>query len=293
MAARGLGKGLDALIPQETVPVKKENAKTKTKKGEGVEYVKISLVEPNPKQPRKTFDEDELQELAESIGNDGIIQPILVQDRKDHYEIIAGERRWRASRIAGLKEVPVIVRDYTEEQILKISLIENMQRKDLNPIEEALAYKRLQDEFGRTQDEIAESMSKSRVAITNTMRLLNLTEKVQEMVVDERISSGHARALLAIEDPEEQYNIALKVFDEKWSVREIEKYIKNRNKPKKEEKNTELDFIFTDLEEKLKIALGTKVAIHAKDKEKGKIEIEYYSKEDLERLTDIFMGTAE
>lgn len=293
MAARGLGKGLDALIPQETVPVKKENAKTKTKKGEGVEYVKISLVEPNPKQPRKTFDEDDLQELAESIGNDGIIQPILVQDRKDHYEIIAGERRWRASRIAGLKEVPVIVRDYTEEQILKISLIENMQRKDLNPIEEALAYKRLQDEFGRTQDEIAESMSKSRVAITNTMRLLNLTEKVQEMVVDERISSGHARALLAIEDPEEQYNIALKVFDEKWSVREIEKYIKNRNKPKKDEKNTELDFIFTDLEEKLKIALGTKVAIHAKDKEKGKIEIEYYSKEDLERLTDIFMGTAE
>lgn len=293
MAARGLGKGLDALIPQETVPVKKENAKTKTKKGEGVEYVKISLVEPNPKQPRKTFDEDDLQDLAESIGNDGIIQPILVQDRKDHYEIIAGERRWRASRIAGLKEVPVIVRDYTEEQILKISLIENMQRKDLNPIEEALAYKRLQDEFGRTQDEIAESMSKSRVAITNTMRLLNLTEKVQEMVVDERISSGHARALLAIEDPEEQYNIALKVFDEKWSVREIEKYIKNRNKPKKEEKNTELDFIFTDLEEKLKIALGTKVAIHAKDKEKGKIEIEYYSKEDLERLTDIFMGTAE
>lgn len=293
MAARGLGKGLDALIPQETVPVKKENAKTKTKKGEGVEYVKISLVEPNPKQPRKTFDEDELQELAESIGNDGIIQPILVQDRKDHYEIIAGERRWRASRIAGLKEVPVIVRDYTEEQILKISLIENMQRKDLNPIEEALAYKRLQDEFGRTQDEIAESMSKSRVAITNTMRLLNLTEKVQEMVVDERISSGHARALLAIEDPEEQYNIALKVFDEKWSVREIEKYIKNRNKPKKDEKNTELDFIFTDLEEKLKIALGTKVAIHAKDKEKGKIEIEYYSKEDLERLIDIFMGTAE
>lgn len=293
MAARGLGKGLDALIPQETVPVKKENAKTKTKKGEGVEYVKISLVEPNPKQPRKTFDEDDLQELAESIGNDGIIQPILVQDRKDHYEIIAGERRWRASRIAGLKEVPVIVRDYTEEQILKISLIENMQRKDLNPIEEALAYKRLQDEFGRTQDEIAESMSKSRVAITNTMRLLNLTEKVQEMVVDERISSGHARALLAIENPEEQYNIALKVFDEKWSVREIEKYIKNRNKPKKDEKNTELDFIFTDLEEKLKIALGTKVAIHAKDKEKGKIEIEYYSKEDLERLTDIFMGTAE
>ncbi len=294
MAARGLGKGLDALIPQDKVPAKKENGKVKTKRGEGVDYVKISMVEPNPNQPRKTFDEDELQELADSIKKEGIVQPILVQDRKDHYEIIAGERRWRASRIAGLKEVPVIIRNYTEEQILKISLIENMQRKDLNPIEEAMAYKRLQEEFGRTQDEIAEEMSKSRVSVTNTMRLLKLSDKVQEMVINEMISSGHARALLGIEDPEEQYNVAMKVIDENYTVRDIEKYIRNRNKPKKDkDKNKEQDFIFTDLEEKLKIALGTKVAIQAKDAQKGKIEIEYYSKEDLERLTDQLLGISE
>lgn len=293
-AKKGLGKGLDALIPQETVPVKKEKAKTSTAKGEGVEYVKISLVEPNPKQPRKTFNEDDLQELADSIKQHSIIQPILVQDRSDHYEIIAGERRWRAARIAGLKEVPVIIRNYTEKQILEVSLIENEQRKDINSIEEAVAYKRLMTEFNMTQDEIAETLSKSRVAITNTIRLLKLTDRVQEMVINDMISPGHARALLAIEDPEEQYTQALRVFDEKLSVRDIEKYVKKRNDPAKEKpetKNTEQDFIYTDLEEKLKIALGTKVTIHAKDKEKGKIEIDYYSKDDLERLTDLFLNT--
>ncbi|MBR6451278.1 MAG: ParB/RepB/Spo0J family partition protein [Lachnospiraceae bacterium] len=294
MAKKGLGKGLDALIPQETVPVKKEKATTSTKQGEGLEYVKISLVEPNPNQPRKTFNEDDLQDLADSIKQHSIIQPILVQDRKDHYEIIAGERRWRAARIAGLKEVPVIVRNYTEKQILEVSLIENEQRKDINSIEEAVAYKRLMTEFKMTQDEIAETLSKSRVAITNTIRLLKLTDRVQDMVINDMISPGHARALLAIEDPEEQYNLAMRVFDEKLSVRDIEKYVKKRNDPVKEKadaKNTEQDFIYTDLEEKLKIALGTKVAIHAKDKEKGKIEIDYYSKEDLERLTDLFLNT--
>ncbi len=296
MAARGLGKGLDALIPQETVPVKKTSGKTNTKKGEGVEYVKISSVEPNPNQPRKTFNEDDLQEPADSIKQHNIIQPILVQDRKDHYEIIAGERRWRAARIAGLKEVPVIIRNYTEKQILEVSLIENEQRKDINSIEEAVAYKRLMTEFGMTQDEIAETLSKSRVAVTNTIRLLKLTNQVQEMVINDMITPGHARALLAIEDAEEQYNLALRVFDEKLSVRDIEKYVKKRNDPKAKEdpeKNKEQDYIYRDLEEKLKIALGTKVAIHAKDKEKGKIEIEYYSKEDLERLTDLFMGVEE
>ena len=296
MAARGLGKGLDALIPQETVPVKKTSGKTNTKKGEGVEYVKISSVEPNPNQPRKTFNEDDLQELADSIKQHNIIQPILVQDRKDHYEIIAGERRWRAARIAGLKEVPVIIRNYTEKQILEVSLIENEQRKDINSIEEAVAYKRLMTEFGMTQDEIAETLSKSRVAVTNTIRLLKLTNQVQEMVINDMITPGHARALLAIEDAEEQYNLALRVFDEKLSVRDIEKYVKKRNDPKAKEepeKNKEQDYIYRDLEEKLKIALGTKVAIHAKDKEKGKIEIEYYSKEDLERLTDLFLGVEE
>ena len=294
MAKKGLGKGLDALIPQETVHVKKEKSTTSTKQGEGLEYVKISLVEPNPNQPRKTFNEDDLQDLADSIKQHSIIQPILVQDRKDHYEIIAGERRWRAARIAGLKEVPVIVRNYTEKQILEVSLIENEQRKDINSIEEAVAYKRLMTEFKMTQDEIAETLSKSRVAITNTIRLLKLTDRVQDMVINDMISPGHARALLAIEDPEEQYNLAMRVFDEKLSVRDIEKYVKKRNDPVKEKadaKNTEQDFIYTDLEEKLKIALGTKVAIHAKDKEKGKIEIDYYSKEDLERLTDLFLNT--
>lgn len=295
MAARGLGKGLEALIPVEEVPVEKESVKKQN--AGGVEYVKIGKVEPNPNQPRKTFNEDELQELADSIKLHGVIQPILVQNRKDHYEIIAGERRWRASRIAGLKEVPVIVRNYTEKQILEISLIENLQRKDINAIEEAIAYKRLMTEFDMTQDEIADSVSKSRVAITNTVRLLKLCDDVQQMIINDMISSGHARALLAIEDPEEQYTAALKVFDEKLSVRDVEKYVRNLNNPKDKEsdskKNTELDFIYRDMEEKLKISLGTKVAIHAKDNEKGKIEIDYYSKEDFERLTDFFMGIKE
>lgn len=296
MAARGLGKGLEALIPVEReVPVEKDE---NVKKGAGgVEYVKIGKVEPNPNQPRKTFDEDELQELADSIKLHGVIQPILVQNRKDHYEIIAGERRWRASRLAGLKEVPVIIGEYTEKEILEISLIENVQRKDINSIEEAIAYKRLMTEFNMTQDEVAETVSKSRVAITNTIRLLKLCDDVQQMVINDMITSGHARALLAIEDPAEQYTVALKVFDEKLSVREVEKYVRNLSKQadknEKSSKNKELDFIYRDIEEKLKMSLGTKVAIHAKDNEKGKIEIEYYSREDFERLTDFFMGVKE
>lgn len=297
MAARGLGKGLEALIPVEKeVPVEKnENVKKGTG---GLEYVKIRKVEPNPNQPRKTFDEDELQELADSIKLHGVIQPILVQDRKDHYEIIAGERRWRASRLAGLKEVPVIIGEYTEKEILEISLIENVQRKDINSIEEAIAYKRLMTEFNMTQDEVAETVSKSRVAITNTIRLLKLCDDVQQMVINDMISSGHARALLAIEDPAEQYTVALKVFDEKLSVREVEKYVRNLGKQQeknndKTAENKELDFIYRDIEEKLKMSLGTKVAIHAKDNEKGKIEIEYYSREDFDRLTDLFMGVKE
>ncbi len=296
MAARGLGKGLDALIPAEAVPVNKENSKS-TKKMNGLEYVKIRLVEPNPNQPRKVFNEDDLQELADSIKEHGVIVPIVVQDRKDHYEIIAGERRWRASQRAGLKEVPVIIKNCTEKEILTLSLIENLQRKDINSIEEAMAYKRLMKEFNMTQDEIAESVSKSRTAITNTIRLLKLSDKVQEMLIEDMISSGHARALLAIEDPEEQFTVAQRVFDEKLSVRDIEKYVRqmgDKSKSgKKEKENTELDFLYRDLEEKLKISLGTKVTIHAKDSEKGKIEIDYYSKEDLERLTDLFLETGE
>ena len=241
--ARGLGKGLDSLIPDAVgeAKVKKEAVETKAiddavEKNQQETLVKITAVEPNRKQPRKNFDEDSLQELSDSIKQVGLIQPILVQDRKDHYEIIAGERRWRAAKMAGLKEVPVIIRDYTEQEIMEISLIENIQREDLNPIEEAQAYKRLLTEFNLKQDEVAERVSKSRTAVTNSMRLLKLTDKVQQMVIDEMISTGHARAILGIEDPEEQYEVAQRIFDEKLSVREVEKLVKNLHKPEKPKK---------------------------------------------------------
>ncbi|MGN1275885.1 MAG: ParB/RepB/Spo0J family partition protein, partial [Floccifex sp.] len=237
MAARGLGKGLDSLIPNAVgeAKVKKVNKDVaeKEEKGGQETIVKITMVEPNRKQPRKNFDEDALQELSDSIKQFGLIQPILVQDRKDHYEIIAGERRWRAAKMAGLKEVPVIIRDYSEQEIMEISLIENIQREDLNPIEEAQAYKRLLTEFNLKQDEVAERVSKSRAAVTNSIRLLKLCDEVQQMVISDMISTGHARALLAIESPEEQYTMAQRIFDEKLSVRDVEKLVKNLHKPTK------------------------------------------------------------
>ena len=259
MAARGLGKGLDALIPNVTSDTKgKSVANVIEEKKEPDTVVKITKIEPNREQPRKNFDEDALQELADSIKQFGLLQPILVQDRKTYYEIIAGERRWRAAKLAGLKEVPVIIRDYTEQEIVEISLIENIQREDLNPIEEALAYKRLLTEFHLKQDEVAERVSKSRTAVTNSMRLLKLCDEVQQMIIDDMISSGHARALISIENPEEQYNIAQKIFDEKLSVRDVEKLVKNLNKPEKPKKDKEedksLEFIYKDGEEKLKHA---------------------------------------
>lgn len=297
MAARGLGKGLDSLIPNAVgeAKVKKESkAESKEEKREdGKEtVVKITMVEPNRKQPRKNFDEDALQELADSIKQFGLIQPILVQDRKDHYEIIAGERRWRAAKIAGLKEVPVIVRNYSEKEIMEISLIENIQREDLNPIEEAQAYKRLLEEFHLKQDEVAERVSKSRAAVTNSMRLLKLGEEVQQMLIDDMISTGHARALLAIENQEEQYTIAQKIFDEKLSVRDVEKLVKNLNKPAKNPKKSTstdktMEAIYLDLEEKLKNRLSTKVTVTSKGDGAGKIEIEFYNHEDLDRLMDL------
>lgn len=297
MAARGLGKGLDSLIPNAVgeAKVKKESkAESKEEKREdGKEtVVKITMVEPNRKQPRKNFDEDALQELADSIKQFGLIQPILVQDRKDHYEIIAGERRWRAAKIAGLKEVPVIIRNYSEKEIMEISLIENIQRENLNPIEEAQAYKRLLEEFHLKQDEVAERVSKSRAAVTNSMRLLKLGEEVQQMLIDDMISTGHARALLAIENQEEQYTIAQKIFDEKLSVRDVEKLVKNLNKPVKNPKKTTpadktMEAIYLDLEEKLKNRLSTKVTVTSKGDGAGKIEIEFYNHEDLDRLLDV------
>ena len=295
MAARGLGKGLDSLIPNalgETKTKKETTVKSKTETTEEKEpqtLVKITKVEPNREQPRKNFDEDALQELADSIKQFGLLQPILVQNRKDYYEIIAGERRWRAAKLAGLKEVPVIIRNYTEQEIVEISLIENIQREDLNPIEEAQAYKRLLTEFHLKQDEVAERVSKSRAAVTNSIRLLKLNEEVQRMVVDEMISTGHARALLAVENQEEQYNLAQRIFDEKLSVRDVEKLVKNLHKPAKPKKvdDKTMQVIYQDIEEKLKQKLGRKVIVTSKGEGSGKIEIEFYNHEDLDRLLDV------
>ena len=292
----GLGKGLDSLIPstghKKTAPakpeVKKEVVVEKVVKKEEV-MVKITEVEPNREQPRKNFNEDALLELADSIKQFGIIQPLVVQKRDDYYEIIAGERRWRAAKLAGLKEVPVIIKNYTEQERVEIALIENIQREDLNPIEEAMAFKRLLTEFELKQDELAERVSKSRTAVTNSMRLLKLDERVQQMVVDEKISTGHARALLAVEDKEQQYNLANKIFDEKLSVRETERLMKNLQKEKKDKKDqkTENEFIYKGIEEKIKMILGTKVTVSHKKNNKGRIEIEYYSNEELERIMDL------
>lgn len=295
MAARGLGKGLDSLIPNAVGEAKaKKDTKEQVPEVKGPEtIVKITKVEPNREQPRKNFDEDALQELADSIKQFGLLQPILVQDRKDHYEIIAGERRWRAAKLAGLKEVPVIIRNYTEQEIVEIALIENIQREDLNPIEEAQAYKRLLTEFNLKQDEVAERVSKSRAAVTNSIRLLKLSEEVQQMVIGEMISTGHARALLAVENPEEQYSLAQKIFDEKLSVRDVEKLVKNLHKPAKPKKldDKALQAIYQDIEEKLKQKLSTKVTVSSKGDGAGKIEIEFYNHEDLDRLLDMIGNT--
>ena len=297
MAARGLGKGLgkgiDALIPNvetKEIKIKKENAGNENQDKEFERTVKITMVEPNREQPRKNFDEDSLIELAESIKQFGLLQPILVQDRKTYFEIVAGERRWRAAKMAGLKEVPVIVRNLTEQEIVEISLIENIQRENLNPIEEAMAYKRLLTEFDLKQDEVAERVSKSRTAVTNSMRLLKLCDEVQQMIIDDMITTGHARALISIEDKEQQYAIAQKIFDEKLSVRDVEKLVKDMNKPVKEKKEVKkdksLEIIYRDIEEKIKQALSTKVEIIAKGDGIGKIEIEFYNHDDLEKITD-------
>ena len=302
----GLGRGLDALFPEKTVQSKPKTVKTvkeekkvavDTKKSSqqetsnGERMMKISMIEPNREQPRKKFDEDALQELSESIKQYGILQPLLVSDKKDYYEIVAGERRWRAAKMAGLKEVPVVVKEFSTQEIVEISLIENIQREDLNPVEEAMAYKRLIDEFHLKQDEIAERVSKSRTAVTNSMRLLKLDSRVQQMMVDEMISAGHARAILAISDPEQQYNAAMKVFDEKLCVRETEKLVKSILTPTKKKpvvSNPTEDAIYESLEEKMKGITGTRVFIHRKKNNKGKIEIEYYSRDDLDRIIDLF-----
>ncbi|MBR6149614.1 MAG: ParB/RepB/Spo0J family partition protein [Lachnospiraceae bacterium] len=288
-AKKGLGKGLDTLIPSNVL----DSADNKQKTGKAQtpdSVVDINKVEPNRDQPRKNFDEDALEELADSIRQVGLIQPIVVQDRKGYYEIIAGERRWRACKKAGLKEIPVIIRNFTEQEIVEISIIENIQREDLNPIEEAMAYKRLLEEFNLKQDEVAEKVSKNRTTITNSLRLLKLTDDVQQMIVDGKLSTGHARAIISIEDPAKQLEIAEKIFDEKMSVREVEKYIKSLDKPAKPKKkvNESLQVVYDNIEEQLKLMLGTKVSILSKSTEgSGKLEIEFYNHDDLERIVEI------
>ena len=296
-AKKGLGKGLDSLIADKVST--KPAAKSADKNKPDGDYVSdaimmdITKVEPNRDQPRKKFDEDALLELSESIKQYGVLQPLLVQERDDYYEVIAGERRWRAAKMAGIKKIPVIVKKLTEQEIMEISLIENIQREDLNPIDEALAYKKLLTEFNLKQDEVAERVSKSRTAVTNAMRLLKLNDKVQQMVIDEMLTTGHARALLGIEDPEKQYVVAQKIFDEKLSVRDTEKLVKNlqnekKNKPEdKKNIDPKMEAIYHDLEEQMKGILGTKVCINPKDAKRGKLEIEYYSQDELDRIVDL------
>ncbi len=291
----GLGKGLDSLIPSVKSETAGSASTDETQEAKDGVLVNINKVEPNRDQPRKNFDEDSLTELSESIRQFGVLQPLLVQNKEDYYEIIAGERRWRAAKMAGIKEVPVIIKNLTKQEVVEISLIENIQRENLNPIEEALAYKRLLEEFHLKQDEVAERVSKSRTAVTNSMRLLKLNEKVQQMVIDDMISTGHARALLGIEDSEKQYATAQRIFDEKLNVRDTEKLVKKlqqelvQQQTQKPVKGNDpaMNAVFHDLEEKMKAILGTKVLIHQKDANKGKIEIEYYSMDELDRIMDM------
>ena len=299
------GKGLETLIPQKmprsTTDHASVNPEPEIKVVEKIVekvvekpadiFLKLSEIVPNSEQPRKDFDEDALMELSESIKQFGVLQPLLVQKKGKYYEIIAGERRWRAAKLAGIKKVPAIIKEFSPQEVVEISLIENIQRENLNAIEEAHAFKRLIEEFNLKQDEVAERVSKSRTAVTNSMRLLKLDERVQKMLVDEMISTGHARAILGLEDPEMQYMAAQKIFDEKLSVRETEKLVKQLLNPKRVTEtnmDTQTEAIYQTLEEKLKGIVGTKVSIQRNKNNKGKIEIEYYSQDELERIIELF-----
>lgn len=325
-AKRGLGKGLGAFFGEEVVQevvneqTSGKNKTDRTGKNEEISgekkngtrdeksqqvivektvtvevpkeiTVKLSMIEPNREQPRKAFHEEQLQELADSIKQYGVLQPLLVQKRENYYELIAGERRWRAAKLAGLKEVPVVIREYNKQESMEIALIENVQRADLNPIEEAQAYQRLMQEFGLRQEDIAQRVSKNRATITNSMRLLKLAEEVQQMLSEDRITSGHARSLLAIEDPQTQIQLAAKIEKDKMSVRDVERMVKLiSKKPRVKtagQQDEALELIFKELEERMKSAVGTKVSISRKDRNKGRIEIEYYSESELERIVEL------
>ena len=286
----GTGKKTDSSQPAKTGTNAETIVVEKIVEKPIEQTLKLNLIEPNSEQPRKKFDEESLQELADSIKQYGILQPLIVQKKGNHYEIIAGERRWRAAKLAGVTDVPVLIREYDKQQTMEIALIENVQRADLNPIEEAQAFQQLIQEFHLTQEEIANRVSKNRATITNSMRLLKLDIRVQDMLAEGKISSGHARALLGLEEGERQYQVAAKIIEEKLSVRDVEKLVKMMNRPPKEkkpEKGPDIDLIYRQVEDKLKSIMGTKVVINQKDKNKGRIEIEYYSQEELERLIEL------
>lgn len=278
----GLGKGLNALIPNDYEEITEEKSSQT--------LISLNDIKANREQPRKSFDNEKILELSQSIKNHGIIQPLILKKKDDFYVIIAGERRWRAAKLAGLKEVPAIIMDITDRELLELSLIENIQREDLNPIEEGKAFKKLLEDFNLTQESLSETLSKSRTSITNTMRLLNLDDRVQDYIIDGVISEGHGRTLLGIKEKNLQYELAQKVIDDKISVRELEKIVRNitdiKNEKKLEENIKDLSIYYNDIREKLENYFGTKVNIEKK-KNKGKIEIEYYSEEDLQRILDI------
>ena len=283
------GKGLNAVIDGGRSGRGKSASDNNAKAGSGGEVIlKINEVEPNRNQPRKDFNEEKLKELADSISQHGIVQPIVVTKQDGYYEIIAGERRWRAAKLAGLKEVPVVIKEYTPQEIMEVALIENIQREDLNPVEEAKAYQHLIEEYNLKQEDVAKKVSKQRSTITNSIRLLKLEEPILQMLISGDLSSGHARALLAIDDKEKQIKLAEKIVSEKLSVREVEKLVKessDKKKKPKEKKKLSQDAIYEDLEEKLARAFGTKVKINRKNETQGKIEIEYYSTDELDAIT--------
>lgn len=309
MAKKGLGKGLGAIFGEDIIKESEDAAAARRKGGAASEagaasegkaegeigrelMIKIALIEPNKEQPRRNFDEEQLAELAESIKRHGVLQPLLVQKKGAFYELIAGERRWRAAKLAGLREVPVVLREYSRQESMEIALIENVQRSDLNPIEEGRAYQRLIQEFNLKQEEIAERVAKNRSTITNAMRLLKLDEAIQDLVIHNIISGGHGRALLALEDNGLQLKAAKLVVDGGLSVRETERLVKrlireslDTDKQQKEEKD--INFIYQNLEDRMKTVMGTKVTIHNKDKNKGRVEIEYYSEAELERIVEM------
>ncbi len=290
----GLGRGLDALIPDSVEVGSNVERKTETENKDQILWVKLSRLEPDPDQPRKDFGEDEINELADSIKTHGVFQPLLVQKKDRGYMIVAGERRWRAAKIAGLKEVPVIVREFNEQEKVEIQLLENLQRQKLNPIEEGQAYKRLLSDYGLKQDELGERIGKNRVTITNAMRLLKLDQRVQQMVIEGKLRQGHARSLLPITDGEKQYEMAQRIFDEEMTVREIEKMVRDFVKPPKKKAtqkgNEALDLILRKYEDEIRESVGAKVSIKAKDSKRGRIEIEYYSPEELEELVKKLKG---